>query len=126
MSVPVREFMTSMPHSIGKDLPISKAREMMSKYLCHHLPVLEGGRLVGILSNRDLQQMARVSASEDLSVEDVMTEDPVFVEPTEDVFQVAMLMHQKKIGSVIVSATTDSKWGIFTATDALAYFSQRK
>ncbi len=124
MSVPVKNFMTSMPHSIGQDLPISKAKAMMAEFSCHHLPVLNGGHLVGVLSDRDLRQVEKVLQSRDVKVEEIMTDEPVIVQPDEDVFQVAMLMHQKKIGSVIVSATPSSKWGIFTATDALAYFSK--
>lgn len=125
MSMPVTEFMTSVPHSIGHDMNLEKAKELMFKFSCHHLPVLDGGQLVGVLSDRDIRLAEKMSNGSEVIVEDVMTDEPVVVQPTEDVFQVAMLMHEKKIGSVIVSASEDKPWGIFTATDALNYFSKK-
>jgi acetoin utilization protein AcuB len=125
MSTPVREYMTPMPHTIGQNIEVSKAFDMMSEHSCHHLPVLNGGHLVGILSDSDLRALRKSKLTENIKVEDVMTDDPVVVPPTEDVFQVAMLMQQKKIGSVIVSADDKSPWGIFTATDALGYLTKK-
>ncbi len=126
MSKPVSDFMTLMPHTIGLDIEVGKAKAMMLKHNCHHLPVFNGGHLVGIVSDTDLRTLHKISESDSLKVEDIMTEDPVVVPPTKDVFQVAMLMQQKKIGSVIVSAGEETPWGIFTATDALRYFIQNK
>lgn len=123
MSKAIKEIMTEMPHTIGFDASPEKAREMMSQYQCHHLPVLQGGKLVGILSDSDLQSVHETSTSP--RIEEIMTEDPVTVDPSQDVFQVAMLMHEKKIGSVIIAATPYSPWGIFTATDALAYLGSK-
>lgn len=125
MSNPVKNYMTVMPHSIRTDLSLGKAEEMMSKYSCHHLPVLEGGVIQGVLSARDVNKFKNLSGGLDLMVEDAMTPTPVIVKPTEDIFQVAMLMHEKKIGSVIVSGDENSSWGIFTSTDALGYFSDK-
>ena len=125
MSQPVREFMTSMPHTVGFDIEVGKAQEMMKEYSCHHLPVLKGGKLIGILSDKDLQTIDRVNGKENLKVEDVMTREPITVSSQEDVFQVAMKMYQEKIGSVVVAASEEHPWGIFTATDALGYFSNR-
>lgn len=117
--------MTVMPHTIGHDISVEKAVDLMRQYSCHHIPVLDAGHLVGILSDRDIQTIQKVSQLDEFKAEDIMTEDPVVVLPDQDVFQVAMLMHEKKIGSVIVSATEDEPWGIFTSTDALAYFAKK-
>lgn len=124
MSVPVREYMTSMPHTIGHDMGLNKAAEMMKKYSCHHLPVLDGGQLVGVISDRDLAKTNKINVTNKLTVEDIMTEEPITVDPAMDVYQVAILMHEKRIGSVIVSPTEEEPWGIFTATDALRFFTR--
>ena len=56
MSTPtVKDFMTEMPHTINEDLSLKKAMEMMHEYGCRHLPVLHGGKVVGILSDRDIK-----------------------------------------------------------------------
>jgi acetoin utilization protein AcuB len=125
MSTPVKEFMTHMPHTIGHDISVEKAIDMMKQYSCHHLPVLDGGKLVGIVSDRDIQTLSKLAKFDNVKAEDIMTDEPVVVPPELDVFQVAMLMHEKKIGSVIVSAQDNEPWGIFTSTDALAYFTKK-
>ena len=51
----IAEVMTKFPHSVGADQPISVARSMMKEHRVRHLPVQEGGQLVGILSDRDVQ-----------------------------------------------------------------------
>ncbi len=126
MSIPVSEYMTQVPHSVGHDMGIDKAKELMTKYSCHHLPVLDGGQLVGVISDRDIRTAEKVDRAKELKIEDFMTEEPVVVPPNQDVYQVAMLMHEKKIGSVIISGTENTPWGIFTATDALHFFTQQK
>lgn len=125
MSIPVSEFMTAMPHSIGEDIELTKAKEMMDQYSCHHLPVLKGGHLVGIISDRDVRAAENANPDGEMTIGQIMSDEPVVVQPEQDVYQVAILMHQKKIGSVIVSATDKSPWGIFTATDALRYFTEK-
>lgn len=50
----VDRVMTHCPHAIGHDQPLSTAHEMMRCYGIRHLPVLEGGKLAGMLSQRDL------------------------------------------------------------------------
>ncbi|KIO47630.1 histidine kinase, partial [Nitrosospira sp. NpAV] len=42
----VRDLMTPMPQTIGFDISVEKALEMMQEYACHHLTVLNGGKLV--------------------------------------------------------------------------------
>ena len=126
MSKPIRDFMTPMPHTIGKEIKVGKTKAMMAEHNCHNLPVLNGGHLVGIVSDTDVRTLKKIADSDSFKVEDIMTEDPEVVSPQKDVFQVAMLMHQKRIGSVIVSASDESPWGIFTATDALKYLTQEK
>lgn len=125
MSIAVKNHMTPMPNSIDHDRTVAEAEKMMKENSCHHLPVLNGGALVGIITETDLKRVERLPNNDKFKVEHVMTENPHIVKPTEDVYQVAMLMFQKKIGSVIVSSGEDHPWGIFTSTDALGYFAKR-
>jgi CBS domain-containing protein len=50
----VQKYMTTAPHSIGTDQPLARAHEMMRSLDIRHLPVLSGGQLVGMLTDRDL------------------------------------------------------------------------
>lgn len=54
-SIPaVQKYMTHVPKSIGYDQTLEQAREVMHTLRLRHLPVLQGGKLVGILSDRDI------------------------------------------------------------------------
>lgn len=125
MHPPIRDLMTAMPHTIGHDMTVSLAKKMMADHRCHHLPVLDGGRIVGIVTSTDVAKTERLlPQSDDLPVEDIMVEDPVEVTGSENALTVIKLMKQKAIGSVIIAPSAEQKMGIFTSTDALHYLTK--
>lgn len=111
------EYMTEMPHTIGPDISLTKAEEMMAKFHCRHLPVLEGGHLVGILSERDMNLY--LAHNKDSVVREAMVEEPLIVDPEEELKSVAQKMLNMKVGSAIIRAKAGKPWGIFTGSDAL-------
>ena len=116
----IKQFMTAMPHTIGHDISVAKAKEFMTRYRCHHLPVLDGGNLVGIVSERDLRLANTLNSGEKTTVETLMTDEPVTVDETATLKSVVKLMLEKQVGSVVVKPQhAGSPWGIFTTTDAL-------
>lgn len=119
----VRNLMTPMPQTIGFDISVERALEMMREHACHHLPVLDGGKLVGVLSDRDLSIIRHDSAdirTEHL-VKDLMSDMPVVIDPSTDVNVAIRTMLDNKINSLIVRAEKDQPWGILTSTDLLRY-----
>ncbi|MEL6924862.1 MAG: CBS domain-containing protein [Bacteroidota bacterium] len=54
LQVPIAEWMTAAPVTVAPDDRLLKAKEHFSSYPIHHLPVVEDGRLVGMLSKTDL------------------------------------------------------------------------
>ncbi len=116
----IRDIMTPAPHTIGVDQSLFRAREMMREYHVRHLPVLRAGRLVGIVTERDV---ALVEALEDLDerevlVEEAMTSDVYAVRPDQPLDVVVDHMAKHKLGSAIV-AEGDRVLGVFTSVDAL-------
>lgn len=84
-TTPISEIMARQVYYIPVDEDVIKARNMMDKYEINHLPVLDDGKLVGILSKNDLNQVAflcdfvgeRLEEStvfKSLSVQELMTE----------------------------------------------------
>jgi acetoin utilization protein AcuB len=116
----VAEFMTTSPHTIGDDQPLARAHEMMREYKIRHLPVLHGGKLVGVISLGDLHLIETLGDSdpEKVPVEDAMTPDPYVVQPEANLREVAAEMADHKYGTAIV-AKGSKIVGIFTTTDAL-------
>jgi acetoin utilization protein AcuB len=119
----IEKFMTAMPHSINKNLNIKKAFELMREHQIRHLPVQEGGTLVGVLTDRDVKLAGSFQGTGDLLVEDVMTPDPYVVMPETPVNQVASEMCSHKYGCAVVTQKNGKVVGIFTSTDGMRVLS---
>lgn len=116
----VAEFMTPSPQTIGVAQPLSVAREMMVKYGVRHLPVVEFGRLVGMLSERELDLLESIPEVdvESTPVSRAMTPQALCMAPSDSIADVAAAMADRKVGSVVVSKLGDVV-GVFTTIDAL-------
>jgi acetoin utilization protein AcuB len=115
----IQKYMTTTPHSIGSEQTIAKASAVMSEHHIRHLPVLHGGRLLGILTDRDIKliESFRDVQSEKVSVQEAMTEQPYTVDPETPLDQVVQTMAEKKYGSAVV-VQNHKVVGIFTTVDA--------
>lgn len=121
----VQKYMTMLPHTIGVDQPLAKAEEMMRRYRVRHLPVLDGGKLVGILSDRDIklvETLKEVDPQEE-TVAETYTPDPYMTTPTASLSDVCAQMAEHKYGCVLV-CDNYKLVGIFTWVDALRAFSE--
>ncbi|MGH7296699.1 MAG: CBS domain-containing protein [Polyangiaceae bacterium] len=116
----IRHFMTPAPHSIGRDQPLALAHARMRDFGIRHLPVLDGGKLAGILSQRDalLVETLRDVDPADVAVEEAMSTDVYVVTPDVPLKEVATEMAAHKYGCAVV---VDGRHvvGIFTTVDAL-------
>jgi acetoin utilization protein AcuB len=112
--------MTRLPITIGVDQSLASARELMDRYSIRHLPVLELGRLVGIVSERELDLLLTAPEVDPhgASVRRAMRKDVLTVSPEDPLGDVAEQMHERKAGSAIVCRGGDVV-GVFTTTDAL-------
>ena len=116
----IRHFMTPTPHSIGRDQTLALAHERMRSFGVRHLPVLEGGKLAGLLSQRDLllvEALGDVDPAR-VSVEDAMSTDVYVVAPGTPLEEVASEMADHKYGCAVVMEGGHVV-GIFTTVDAL-------
>lgn len=116
----VSEHMTAHPHAINIKENLANAHEAMTKDGIRHLPVMDGGKVVGILSDRDIQLAKGFKHGnlKSMHVEDVY-EDAVYItHPDANLKSVAMAMAEKRIGSAVVVDDADALVGIFTTTDA--------
>lgn len=116
----VQEYMTKAPFTIGVDQTLAHAREMMRAHNIRHLPVLSGGRLEGVLSDRDIAvvETLRDVDPAKVTVEEAMTPVVYTVAPSEALAAVAEHMAEHKYGSALV-VEHSKVVGVFTAVDAL-------
>ncbi|MCA9600509.1 MAG: CBS domain-containing protein, partial [Myxococcales bacterium] len=116
----VSDFMTIAPHTIGLEQSIERARERMATLGVRHLPVLEGGALRGIVSERDLGLVVAAPGFDPtrVTVEDAMTPEPYVASPRDSLSDVAAHMGRHRYGAAVI-VEHGKVVGVFTATDAL-------
>ncbi|MCX4246599.1 CBS domain-containing protein [Paraliomyxa miuraensis] len=116
----ISEIMSDATHSIGDEQPMSEAAYRMHKHGIRHLPVLRGGRLVGIVSDRDLAMVESLPGIDpnEVSVGEAMTSEPYAVPPGASLPAVLREMAEHKYGTAVV-VEDDRVVGIVTTTDAL-------
>lgn len=118
----MRHVMTACPHTIGSDQTLATAHKVMRDEGLRHLPVLRGGKLVGVISQRDLYFLETI-AGVDIDIDkvaDAMTPDVYTVGPDERLRDVARVMAERKYGCAVV-IEGGHVLGIFTVTDALRH-----
>jgi acetoin utilization protein AcuB len=119
----VRQYMTPAPHTIGRTRSLAAARQMMLDHGVRHLPVLDGGRIAGLLSERDLFLVESLPGVDPAAVrvEEAMVENVFTVEPDAPIGEVVETMIERKLGSAVVSEG-ERVVGVFTTIDALQAF----
>lgn len=114
----IQKYMTTSPHSIGADQTLAKAHEMMRAHDIRHLPVLSGGHIVGMITDRDLHLVEAMEGVDVqvVKVDDAMATNVYSVAPETALDEVVGTMGQKKYGSAVVMQN-GKVVGIFTTVD---------
>jgi len=117
---PISRYMTLQPWTIRSDAKVSQARQLMREHQIRHLPVLEAGKLVGIVSERDLRLIETLLGDDPaVKVEEAMSQDVYTVAPNDPVDVIVETMSARKYGSAVVLDRRGGVEGIFTTVDAL-------
>jgi acetoin utilization protein AcuB len=121
----IKTVMHPLPHSIGTSQNLATAKEMMAEYSIRHLPVLDGGTLVGILTDRDVHFACAVDKvpAEQILVKDSFTPEPYIVDGETLVSEVSKTMAHQHIGCALI-VENQKLIGIFTAVDACRLLSE--
>lgn len=95
----VREIMTSDPSTLTPGSTLGEAATLMKQEDCGSLPVLEGGRLVGIVTDRDIVVRAIADGKDPKScrVSEIMSADPVTVSPDTSVDEAQRIMSERQV-----------------------------
>jgi acetoin utilization protein AcuB len=115
----VKRYMTREPYSIASTDNLLRAKALMQNHLIRHLPVIDGERLVGIVSQRDVNVVEAVPGVDLTNVEVArVMEPPVHVWGEDPLDAVSEMMAKHRRDCVVVKGS-HGVTGIFTATDAL-------
>ena len=125
----VGKRMTRNPKTVSPDDPLSFAAGILREHRFHHLPVVEGGKLVGILSDADLRNasFAAMPAEReggpagDRPVREAMRTEVWSVTPDDSVEDALLILAREKFGALPV-LSGDQLVGIITRADLLNAF----
>ena len=126
----VADVMRTQFVTVEKSARIDLADRLMRLARIRHLPVLEDERVVGMLSNRDLlvSSLSKVLKFGDaerrsflhaVDVSEVMTPDPVTIDPDATLSEAAREFVTRKIGCLLVQDAEGTAVGLLTETDLL-------
>ena len=123
----VGELMTRKVVTISPSDTIAQIEEGMQRFRFRHMPVVEDGKLVGLVTHRDLLHALSTTLS---PVQDqrnaiirtqpahrIMQKDLVTVRPDEPLLSVANSMWDRKLGCVLITEERDALVGILTEAD---------
>ncbi len=127
----VRDIMMGAPVTLKPEDTLDLASDVISLGRIRHLPVLANGRLVGLLSERDLlgatadhifglKQKSKSALLKTILINDVMKKKVITVTPETEIKDAARLMADKKIGCLPV-VRGEALIGLLTTTDILRY-----
>ncbi len=106
----IKHWMTSNPITVKPSTLVVEASKLMKEHGVRRLPVVEKGKVVGMLTHRNIMEASPSAATSlsvhelnyiiaNLKVSEVMSKDPLCVSPEDSVMDVVLLGQQKGIGS---------------------------
>ena len=124
----VKDQMTVNPVTVTSATTIADAAELMKKHRFRRLPVVDIGKLVGIVTDRDLRKASPSSATtlsvheadyllSKASIKDIMTKKVLSIDSEATIEEAALLMYNNRIGGVPVVDKNQDVVGIITETD---------
>lgn len=130
----VRNYMTRPVETMSRDENLLAATLKLRRTGFRHLPIVDNGRLVGIITDRDISRLSpsrleKITPDqynailEETPLERVMTRNPLTVSPEMPIVEAVSLLHRKKLGSLPV-VEGDQLVGIITVTDMLRLLEQ--
>ncbi len=121
MNEPLSSIMTTKVITAGPDDKLSVARDVFMKNRVHHLPIVRGTRLVGILTTYDMFKL--IDSGHDyhnVLIKDVMTQKVATLEPKDKVGSAAELFLENLFHAVPIVENGELK-GIVTSFDVIKY-----
>ena len=119
MNLEVRAIMTKDPVTAQSNQSIEELTQLFLESEIQQLPVLDHGKLVGLITSSDVLKVSRDRINEHLTVKDVMTTKVVKITPKDKVGTAAELFADKRFKMIPVVNLDNELKGIVTAFDVI-------
>ncbi len=124
----VKEWMANEPIVVDENTSIMKATQIMKENNIRRIPVVRDGRLIGIISDRDIKEAAPSKATSldvhelyyllsEIKIKDIMTPDPITLRENDSVEKAAVIMLENRISGMPIVDDDNHVIGIITETD---------
>ena len=124
----VADRMTRNPISISPEDKVDSAAALIKEHKIRRLPVIENGKLVGIVTDKDLMRVAPSAATTlsryeinsllaKISIREIMSDKVISVNEHAPIEEAALLMSMNKIGGIPVVTDVGAVVGVITETD---------
>ena len=119
MGKSIRDAMTSNPRAIDTTTPVAEAARLMKSEDVGSLPIVEGDRLVGMLTDRDIvvRVVAEGNDPQSTNAGDVASRDLVTIDPQQDLDEALRLMAQHQVRRLPVVEEDGRLVGILAQAD---------
>ena len=126
----VENWMSKPVITVGANDPMQRATELLKDHHIRILPVIENGKLVGIITDRDLKRASASDANSleihelvyllsKIKVKEIMTKDPITIPPYYTLEETARVLLENKISGAPVVNDKGKVIGIITRDDML-------
>lgn len=124
----VREIMTAQPITCSPDTSVAEAAALMLDADCGILPVTSDGRLVGVVTDRDMfiALATRNQLASDLKIGDVATWDVVTCRPEDEIHSALSAMEHRHVRRLPVRGAHDELEGVVSMNDIVLAADARK
>lgn len=129
----VSNRMTANPFTLPANATVADASEVMRTHKFRRLPIVENGKLVGIVTDRDLREVSPSPATTlsifelnyllaKMMVKDIMKKNVLTIQASSTIEEAALLMYKNKIGGLVVVDEQAAVIGVITETDIFKTF----
>jgi len=129
----VKDWMSEPVITLEENTPIIKAIQVLKEHKIRRIPVTRDGKLVGIVSDRDIKEAVPSKGNlmelheqyyllSELKLKDIMTKDPITVSPDNTIEYAAVLILENKISGLPIVDKEGHVVGIITQTDIFKLF----
>ena len=130
---PISEIMTEEVQVVERDQELQDVVEILTEYSVQHVPIVEGGRLVGLVSAGDIMEYSMntlskqfgqppdTSTIEHAKIEKIMQTGIVTLSPRSTVLAAAEILSRGDIHSVPIIDDQENLIGIVTSTDLINF-----
>jgi len=127
--IPIVQFMTPEPATISPQSSAAEARRLLDSNVINHLPVVEDGRLVGIVSSSDFLKLylldAKLPICSDATVSQIMETKVIVVNKRATLLEAAEKLSVGGFHALPVVGRKQRLIGIVTSSDLIAEFASR-